>query len=384
MHSSQATPEPSNSYSHRNNPIDYSLEQIAIDLAFLLTNEELIMPPPDIAQGAFPLQQIEALKTLNTSTCINGNQVTESSEHFLSLTHRMLERLESLSTEKIGLYFNTESRRLGYYVEGLWRFILDQYANLHTSNLQVFEQVSLKNKKTIGEFDFLIDSVDNNSPIHAEVAYKYYLNTAHLINLEKKQDINKLSEQSVLWRGPNSKDSLEKKTSHLFTQQLKLKDHPSAQKLLQENLDIDSSALNLAFSLKGFLFDHIGQNTRPCESRHLNAIDTWLYIDELEGYLDHSHLNQAKLSNKKFYHLTKQQWINRFHIESKLKEINIEALKQTLDNADSPVMICFIDESFQSIQGKSVQLTKERQRIFVAPRAWPGDLSIKLLKKLQR
>ena len=103
--------------------------------------------------------------------------------------------------------------------------------SLLAANLQVQD-----GKRTVGEFDFLVDH--DGRVEHWEVAVKFYLGTG---------DGRALSQ----WYGPNTSDRFDIKYQRLVDHQLTLAGNPHAQKLLQDlGLRVESSRC----FMKGRLF----------------------------------------------------------------------------------------------------------------------------------
>lgn len=96
--------------------------------------------------------------------------------------------------------------RLGKLVE---RFVSFDFQN--TPNIKIIaENIQIQNGKiTLGEFDCLL--VKNNTPIHIEIIYKFYLYNPKV----NESELHK-------WVGPNLKDSLVKKLKKLKDKQFPL------------------------------------------------------------------------------------------------------------------------------------------------------------------
>lgn len=151
--------------------------------------------------------------------------------------------------------------RLGVYFESLLAFWLNDNAYQQryrcvAHNLAVHDT----NKQTLGEFDFIVaNSTTNNTLEHWEVAVKFYLGVPQV-------------DGSNHWVGPNKNDTLERKLTHLVEHQLRLSEHPAAQRLLHESLHKNLNDTTLAeptssieerrLFVKGQLFYHWRSNSQ--------------------------------------------------------------------------------------------------------------------------
>jgi hypothetical protein len=110
------------------------------------------------------------------------------------------------------------SPRLGYYFEQLVAFWLRERIapGRVKSHVRVF-----RNKRVLGEYDFLFQRPGANSIEHWEAAVKFYL---------RYRD----PEGNIRWLGPNTNDTLDQKLSRLMDHQLMLSDFPEARSVLQD------------------------------------------------------------------------------------------------------------------------------------------------------
>jgi len=171
--------------------------------------------------------------------------------------------------------------RLGLYFESLWHFFLQQdpLVDLLGHNLAVRTSY-----KTIGEFDCLYYCHQRERHFHLELAVKYYLSQRGQTTKEPASHWNE-------WLGPNNKDNLERKVSHLTQHQIQLGKHPAAQPALQQ-LGIEE--LSKEIEIKGYLFQ--SQSDRlpaPHGYNHQRHLCRWITIDQLTPFLhernDHSY-----------------------------------------------------------------------------------------------
>lgn len=109
--------------------------------------------------------------------------------------------------------------RLGRYAEQLMTFYLRHLGVLAAHNLQVRGE----DKRTLGEFDFLVWRDD--ALLHWEFATKFYLLQSPPAGAVKQ-------ERADYFVGPNLADSLGAKMQKIFERQLSLSEHPAAHALL--------------------------------------------------------------------------------------------------------------------------------------------------------
>lgn len=123
--------------------------------------------------------------------------------------------------------------RLGRYAERLMAFYFAAQGVLRAHGVQV----RTDSNETIGEFDFLLQQGDDL--LHWEFATKFYL-------LEPSG----AGQAADYFVGPNLADTLGAKMDKIFSRQLKLAQHPAAQRYLPQPV-ARAQAL-----LKGWLFYH--------------------------------------------------------------------------------------------------------------------------------
>ncbi|MCA0931864.1 DUF1853 family protein [Lutimonas saemankumensis] len=140
--------------------------------------------------------------------------------------------LNSINSE-----FLSTNLRLGKLVE---RFVI--HTLQQNENIEIFkENIQVKKGKvTIGELDCLLKQ--NETPIHLEVIYKFYLYDPHYGKSELDH-----------WIGPNRNDSLIQKLNKLRDKQLPLLFKPDALPVLNK-LGIDRKKLEQRVHFKAQLF----------------------------------------------------------------------------------------------------------------------------------
>ncbi len=115
-----------------------------------------------------------------------------------------------------------KSPRLGIYFESLCAYFFSNYPGftLIAQNLQVNRILGASEKKTLGEFDFIVQH--QQQFLHIETAVKFYLGTGTAPQ----------HNQTNFWIGPNANDRLDKKVGRLLDHQLVLADWPEGQEVL--------------------------------------------------------------------------------------------------------------------------------------------------------
>ncbi|APY10611.1 hypothetical protein BWZ22_04875 [Seonamhaeicola sp. S2-3] len=141
--------------------------------------------------------------------------------------------------------------RLGKYIERFVSFELQQQNNISilAENIQIQQ-----NKITLGELDCLI--LKNDTPIHLEIIYKFYLYDETVGNTETDHFI-----------GPNRKDSLIEKLIKLKEKQLPLL-HSEACKPYLDNLGLNAKTISQQVYFKAQLF--LPYNNQNIQLKTLN------------------------------------------------------------------------------------------------------------------
>lgn len=132
--------------------------------------------------------------------------------------------------------------RLGHLIEYFVEFEFEHQKEIQIigKNLQVYVH-----KRTIGEFDFIIEMDD--IIYHIEVVYKFYLYDKTVGTTEIEH-----------WIGPNRNDSLDQKIEKIRSGQFPLINHPEAIEVLAklgiETAILKSNAIQQRVHFKGKLF----------------------------------------------------------------------------------------------------------------------------------
>ena len=207
-----------------------------------------------------------------------------------------------------------KNQRLGKLVE---EFVFHQLRSQDSvswicDTLQIQE-----GKRTVGEIDALY--YDEETPIHLEVAYKFYL----------FDTIESYDEPLAYWIGPNRKDSLFYKLDKLQNRQFPLLHNSLTRTYLESyNLDIENIKQKLCF--KGQLF-------LPYKSKDIDVGP--LNSECIAGFYISYHKMQI-FSALEFFIPTKLDWL--VTPNNNVDWINysaaLEAIKLHIDNERSPLV----------------------------------------------
>lgn len=189
-------------------------------------------------------------------------------------------KIDSKST-KIDLEIN-EKLRLGKYIERLVSFQLKEEKSISI----ICENIQIQRKKiTLGELDCIL--LKEDTPIHLEIIYKFYLYDASAGATEIDHFI-----------GPNRKDSLVEKLTKLKEKQLPLLYSKECSEYLK-SIRLETSEITQQVYFKGQLF--VPYSNRKLQLSTLNQ-------DCISGF----YINQKELIqfiDCKFYIPSKKDWI---------------------------------------------------------------------------
>lgn len=178
--------------------------------------------------------------------------------------------------------------RLGKRVE---RFVAHQLKQNITISI-LAENVQIQEEKiTVGEIDFIIK--ENQTPIHLEIVYKFYLYDETTGKTEIEHFI-----------GPNKRDSLLQKLTKLQQQQLPLLYNTNTKKLLNK-LNLNSTEIVQKVLFKAQLF--LPYNCKSPELKLLNS-------DCIKGYFI-SFVELSNFSKCKFYIPEKVNWLQEIQTQ---------------------------------------------------------------------
>jgi len=235
---------------------------------------------------------------------------------------------------------------LGVYFELLIEFWLRHATNIRwiDSRIQIY-----RGQQTLGELDFLFEQADQLT--HWEVAVKFYLQY--------------LTDQGeVRWYGPNAKDRLDLKVSHLLNHQLTISRTPEACPLFKQypTLPLDK------ILLKGYLFYSNDQAISP------TAIDPSAKLiseHHLKGWWTYENQRTLPANHMEclWLRLTKPDWLSQVSQMTEPENImDLDQLQHYLDQHFSA--------SKQAVLIAQVQQCPQRgwlelSRGFVVAKIWP-------------
>ncbi|MDQ7916500.1 DUF1853 family protein [Mesonia sp. MT50] len=129
---------------------------------------------------------------------------------------------------------------LGKRAERFFDFAIKQSSRYEmiAQNLQVIYE-----KKTLGEFDFFVEDLEERTSLHIELVYKFYLFNP---SVSKEEELK-------CWIGPNRKDSFLRKINRLKTHQLSLLFRQESEEILAQQ-QINPRKLQQKICFKANLF----------------------------------------------------------------------------------------------------------------------------------
>ncbi len=222
----------------------------------------------------------------------------------------LFEHLKDQRATRLGVYFE---QLLSFYFEHFPRF------RLLAKNLQANDT-----KRTIGEYDFIVWDQQEQCHYHIEVAVKFYIG---LESLECHIARNHPIYNWHLWVGPNKKDTLGIKMTHLLERQLRLSHTDAGQQALA-SIGLHPEQLSPKLLLTGRLYYPYEnpQHTKveaPHHSHHSLERQRWFTL----GNVATDPLNHYVI-------LPRQLWmspLNQYDIaESALPPIKAQDLRQSL------------------------------------------------------
>ena len=244
--------------------------------------------------------------------------------------------------------------RMGLYHERLWQFLLAHApgTELLAHNLRIH-----RGKQTLGELDLLYRRRGDSTPIHLEVAIKFYLGLTEGPGADDDQ---------ARWIGPGGADSLASKRQHLHRHQLRLSELPETREALCERLGIDATGagrtLNVSrqLAIPGVLFAPWRRPLpapREAQPDHLRG--TWLHWREWRRY------RHGLAAGSRGTRLAKPHWLALPRHEQLLTLTELDAwLSEHFRTPASPVQLAL----WQPCIGW--------QRLFVVADDWPRQIPL--------
>ena len=334
---------------------------------------------------------------------IDANEVFWSKSVKYGALHNWLLRLDELNTKHALSSLPSRrdilcgrATRLGLHFENLLAFASQR---LHGSGLCAYDLLTRNTQivsegKTLGELDFIFHDEQNDpgSLFHVEAAVKFYL-------LPKKPAKGTVASH---WLGPNTKDRLNLKLTHLYAKQLPfLKDNVDIQQIFFTNdsfsVAIDSKSpkdIKAGYIVKGMLFVHWSSDfSFPLEINSACLKGHWMYQSEFEQLVRNTHQGQGW-----FVALEKNQWLGgtdwgQIHIKQKLTPplvypigLNNHHARQYPYNWEPPLMFSRLHHAM-SENTKNSPLAQasifpiaepgisrwQESRLIVVPDYWPGE-----------
>ncbi|OZG74012.1 hypothetical protein BTA51_09540 [Hahella sp. CCB-MM4] len=240
-----------------------------------------------------------------------------------------------------------KSRFLGPYFETLWRFSIEhsQSHSLLAHGLQVTDE-----KRTLGEFDFLLQDKASQAIIHQEIAVKYYLG----VGLPAPADTDqKLNAADCAWFGPNSIDRLDLKLHKLVQQQILLSDRRESQETLKR-LDINTPPAKQIL-MKGYLFQPLNDDLpAPAFCHPEAAFGRWLPLESI---------HQLEPISDRWAILPKLRWLSRAR-SSVDHTMDFSVLRKHLLEANGRPML------IAAMKPESKEELTEISRFFVVSDHW--------------
>ncbi|MBW6393391.1 DUF1853 family protein [Billgrantia antri] len=246
---------------------------------------------------------------------------------------------------------DTVDGRMGHYHERLWQFLLDTApgTRLLASNLRIHQ-----GKRTLGELDLLYRRRNDPTPVHLEVAIKFYLGLPEGPGPVRDQ---------ARWIGPGGADSLATKRSHLDRHQLRLTDRAETRLTIRQHTqprDIgptQDATIRRQLAIPGVLFYPWPLfMPAPYEAAPDHLRGHWLH------WRDWRRLRDSLHRDTRAAWLTKPHWLALPRDEAFLPLRQVEArLAQHFSHPAAPLQIALLDSS----------AGRRLRRLFVVDDAWP-------------
>lgn len=267
-------------------------------------------------------------------------RVTDAAFALTPARRLWLEGLERDARPLLEHLAQAPSTRLGLYFERLWHFFLreDPEVELVAHNVPVYD-----GGRTLGEFDCLYFCKRRNTHVHLELAVKFYLGVPG-------------EPAGRQWLGPNTRDRLDLKLTHLLEQQITLADRSAAQTQL-ESLGLPAPAREVA--LRGYLFQPVGETLPPPPGYNpQKPFATWYTTTQLRE-------RAATRDGTGFRLLERLAWLapRRAAVGDCIVAENLEeSVRARFAQRPAPLLVAALDAAGE-----------ERERFFVVPPRWPAS-----------
>ena len=237
------------------------------------------------------------------------------------------------------------SRRLGVYFESLWHFFLaqDPEVELVAHNLPV-----TSDGRTLGEFDCIYFCRRRQRHVHLELAVKFYLGWR---DAPDKVSVSDWSD----WLGPELRDRLDLKISHLLQRQIRLGEREPARQLLHK---LGIHDLQREIEIKGYLFRPFRVSLPPPAAFNPGrALNNWLPLGTLPEW-------HRELAAPQYLPLPRPEWLAPARLSGDRSAIAPGELRDKLEallgKYGRPQLVAALDD-----QGMEVN------RFFVTGPGWP-------------
>ena len=166
-------------------------------------------------------------------------------------------------------------------------FVKQWIENLNEAELLAFSLQIIKDKITLGEFDFIWKYQEKLQ--HTELVYKQYIFDRNL----SQNDLE-------CWVGPNKKDFLHWKLKKLSEKQFPLLHQPATKEVLSAELNLKPADLQQNLCFKAQLYLHYKESKLVTKGLNENAVvGNWYYFNEFTS---------QEFNYYQFVCLAKQDW----------------------------------------------------------------------------
>jgi len=201
--------------------------------------------------------------------------------------------------------------RLGHQMERVFKQLLEYSGDYE---IMVYNLPVKKEKRTIGEIDFILRESEGHKLVHVELTYKFYI-----VDTSISEPIHRLM-------GPNRRDMFFTKMEKIKDRQFPLLHSPEGALALEEK-GIDHSTIEHQCCFKGQLFIPYGIDKIHIRPLNMKCIvGYWLHFDTF---------NCTEFQSYEFYIPFKSQWVIQPHNEvdwqnhyTALMDINLRMLKE--------------------------------------------------------
>lgn len=266
----------------------------------------------------------------------------------LELNDQRIAWLRSLDQNpKLLLHYldQIQPRRLGQYNEALWHFFLqqDDEVELVARNHQLRQ-----NGRSIGEFDVIYRNKKTAKHVHLELAFKLYLQATVAPH-------NPLDQ----WLGPNVKDRLDSKLSHMLNHQSQLSRYEAGR---QQLLSLGIDKIDREISLRGYLLNprqQIPHHSIPDPLNPKLLSGEWQTVSKIHPLLDrHEH----------WIALSRLNWVSPLSVysgETYNPDDFRTFLRRHFAQSNTAIMIA-------ALENQQTEHLTERFRVMLTPDCWPN------------